>query len=425
MEREVFKLFGRLFGHSFGRNGTLLHQPTLSNKETEHLITKDEIGESGQRALDTAYHELQQQRTKTHRSRKGRDINRHTGEKTRGLTKKDYQITNDGTALDNLVKLLLEGIDFPVNGISIGGISGEPAKEDHRCFREMLKKPPLNHPNPKRYFVRLRLSYHVKDKWGLHELFPEELWTEGYDHGKATELAIKASERIEASFHTILDRDNVRAGVSYSRGNEQYISLGVEVPVTAYDVLVHCPTTLTNYGQSNLREISEIVEELIERKGVNLLSLYHNRKALNGLCRDAEDLCREDNGIAKVGQGWVSQAKLFSLIKMRFPNAKIEYSPLWLGSQRIDIFIPSHKVAIEYHGLQHYEPVGYFGGEDSFKKTVARDKLKAELCRKNGVEYYEWPHTRPVIEEQVEAFIEEIAPRMKRNSSDPNCQSRP
>jgi hypothetical protein len=35
--------------------------------------------------------------------------------------------------------------------------------------------------------------------------------------------------------------------------------------------------------------------------------------------------------------------------------------PKWLGRQHIDIWIPALNVGIEYHGLQHFQPVGFSG----------------------------------------------------------------
>jgi len=75
------------------------------------------------------------------------------------------------------------------------------------------------------------------------------------------------------------------------------------------------------------------------------------------------------------------------MIQSIFPNEKIihEARPLWLGLQRLDIFIPGLKLAIEYQGLQHYEPVPFFGGEEGFSRTQSRDKRKADLCAENDV----------------------------------------
>ena len=36
-------------------------------------------------------------------------------------------------------------------------------------------------------------------------------------------------------------------------------------------------------------------------------------------------------------------------------------------------------------GEQHYHPVEYFGGTEGFEKTTYRDKRKAEICKKVGI----------------------------------------
>lgn len=51
----------------------------------------------------------------------------------------------------------------------------------------------------------------------------------------------------------------------------------------------------------------------------------------------------------------------------------------------LDFFIPKYHIAIECQGEQHYEVIEHFGGEEKLKKTKKYDKLKKELCRKNGV----------------------------------------
>lgn len=50
-----------------------------------------------------------------------------------------------------------------------------------------------------------------------------------------------------------------------------------------------------------------------------------------------------------------------------------------------DVFIAELNIAIEYQGKQHFEPVVYFGGEDAFQKTLARDKLKEQLSHDNNI----------------------------------------
>ena len=80
-----------------------------------------------------------------------------------------------------------------------------------------------------------------------------------------------------------------------------------------------------------------------------------------------------------------------------------------MGRQRFDIFIPTQKIAIEYQGRQHYEPVQYFGGEEAFKKTQELDKQKARLCYENGVNlvYFRFDEeiTTRMVEKRLQNFI--------------------
>ena len=77
-----------------------------------------------------------------------------------------------------------------------------------------------------------------------------------------------------------------------------------------------------------------------------------------------------------------------NLIREIFRNHEVihQASPDWLGLQRIDIFIPELKLAIEYQGKQHYEPIDFFGGIEGFKRNKERDERKAILCKENNID---------------------------------------
>lgn len=62
-------------------------------------------------------------------------------------------------------------------------------------------------------------------------------------------------------------------------------------------------------------------------------------------------------------------------------------------SLHLDFYLPKLKVAIEYDGRQHYVPVNYFGGIDTFKKIQAHDRLKDEYCKNNGIKLIRIPYT--------------------------------
>lgn len=83
-----------------------------------------------------------------------------------------------------------------------------------------------------------------------------------------------------------------------------------------------------------------------------------------------------------------SQTMIFETLKLDFPELTFiwEYKSEWLGNQRIDIFVPEYKIAIEYNGAQHYKPVDIFGGKDQLVIQVEQDYLKMEKCKQNNVE---------------------------------------
>lgn len=83
----------------------------------------------------------------------------------------------------------------------------------------------------------------------------------------------------------------------------------------------------------------------------------------------------------------VSEVEMLDLIKQIFPgvDVKYRYKPKWLLRMELDVFIPSINVGLEYQGVQHFKPIDFFGGEETFIEQVKRDKLKKEICQSKGV----------------------------------------
>lgn len=54
------------------------------------------------------------------------------------------------------------------------------------------------------------------------------------------------------------------------------------------------------------------------------------------------------------------------------------------GLLSYDFYIPDRNVLLELHGLQHYEPVKWFGGEKTFEIQTYHDELKYNYAKNNG-----------------------------------------
>ena len=115
------------------------------------------------------------------------------------------------------------------------------------------------------------------------------------------------------------------------------------------------------------------------------------------------------NAIKKEGRvpsKWSNEYKLYAIVKRYVPNAKYQYRCDWLGAQSFDIFLPSHNMAIEYQGEQHYKPLDIFGGEEGLAERRHRDEQKKKLADANGVNLRYWSYIYYVSDTSVKGFLE-------------------
>lgn len=116
-----------------------------------------------------------------------------------------------------------------------------------------------------------------------------------------------------------------------------------------------------------------------------------------------QEITAEGRKISK----WVNESELYSMVVKHYSDAVYQYRVAWLGTQSLDVYIPSLKVGIEYQGVQHYEPVPFFGGEEGFKKVQERDQRKAELCIQNGVILICWRYDEPISASRLKTKLKD------------------
>lgn len=95
----------------------------------------------------------------------------------------------------------------------------------------------------------------------------------------------------------------------------------------------------------------------------------------------------------KISPRWKSEFSLYMLVKSYFPNAVYQYRSDWLQGQSLDTFIPENNVGIEYQGIQHYESIDIFGGQDGLNETQKRDMVKREKCKEHNILLIEWNYS--------------------------------
>jgi hypothetical protein len=103
---------------------------------------------------------------------------------------------------------------------------------------------------------------------------------------------------------------------------------------------------------------------------------------------EAENKARQILGLPQLGERWATETKLYEHVKKLFPKTEVKRQATfnWLGRQRLDIFLPELKLAIEYQGEQHSEPFDHWGGIPALRKRQQLDNIKRRSCKRHHID---------------------------------------
>lgn len=57
----------------------------------------------------------------------------------------------------------------------------------------------------------------------------------------------------------------------------------------------------------------------------------------------------------------------------------------WMDKLSLDFYLPDYRIGIECQGIQHFQPISFFGGESEYRNVVERDLRKRKLCEEHGI----------------------------------------
>lgn len=110
--------------------------------------------------------------------------------------------------------------------------------------------------------------------------------------------------------------------------------------------------------------------------------IVHRMSLLNGCTISCG--CLKSKGENKI-QSLLSQYNLNYIKQYRFENCKNIYT------LPFDFYI-NNNYCIEYDGQQHFYPIEYFGGEESYKKQLINDNIKNEYCKTHNIPLIRIPY---------------------------------
>lgn len=111
-----------------------------------------------------------------------------------------------------------------------------------------------------------------------------------------------------------------------------------------------------------------------------------------------ENVLRVSQGLPKVGEGWVNEMRLYRAVEVLFPDDEVihHYRADWLGRLELDVYVVQANIAFEYQGIQHYEPLDHWGGEEALERNQERDAEKSRRCATHGTPLVEVKYTEKV-----------------------------
>lgn len=122
-------------------------------------------------------------------------------------------------------------------------------------------------------------------------------------------------------------------------------------------------------------------------------------------------LSKVNQKINQLGLSWLKssrkkmsrgQTALTLMLKKLIPGENIvnEYH---IGDRlKLDIYCPSYKLAVEYHGRQHfYYTKRFFDSKYDFEEALERDKKKIEMCKQEGIALVVFRYNDSLTEQSV------------------------
>lgn len=124
--------------------------------------------------------------------------------------------------------------------------------------------------------------------------------------------------------------------------------------------------------------------------------------------REIENEVREAFEYPKIGEKWISETMLYKIVQVLFPSLEVvhHYRGKELEGLEIDVWIPKLKIGIEYQGIQHFNVIKHWGGEDGLRKRKENDEKKKKICKSLGYKLIEFRHDENLTEEKLKKKLE-------------------
>ena len=102
------------------------------------------------------------------------------------------------------------------------------------------------------------------------------------------------------------------------------------------------------------------------------------------------------------GERYISQ--ILDCCEVRYEVQKVFADCINSNHLPFDFYLPDYNLLIEYDGMQHFEPIDFFGGKEHFLYRKQNDNIKNQYCKENNmpllrIPYWEFDNIEQILEE--------------------------
>lgn len=157
-----------------------------------------------------------------------------------------------------------------------------------------------------------------------------------------------------------------------------------------------CPKCGGNYRLNTQEFIEKLKLVHGEKYNYDKIEYKSTHKPVILTCPKHGDFINSPANLLK-GQGcpYCSESKMEEEVTNFLQKQNIEFEREkhfeWLKYKKtlsLDFYLPKYNIGIECQGIQHFEPVQIFGGEENLNLTKKRDEVKKTLCEEHGIHIF-------------------------------------
>jgi len=152
-----------------------------------------------------------------------------------------------------------------------------------------------------------------------------------------------------------------------------------------------------DYSLVKFQSINTKVEIICKEHGIFFQTPFMHYNSGQGY-----PVCKSSKGEMRI-KNYLDDHKIEYVFQKKFDDF------IHIKQLSFDFYLPQFKMCIEYDGVQHFESVEYFGGEDNFKNIQFKDQLKNDYCSENNLYLLRIPYNDY---DNIESILDDKIPRV-------------